>query len=79
MAFKLQTSRDLPRQITSDLPSFDYEDVANEKPIAKKVPVLFTKPTKKIQRSLSRRLQANRQAMKVFFEGGEAHQFFETC
>ena len=35
MAFKLATLRDLPRQITSDLPSFDYEDVAGEKPIAK--------------------------------------------
>ena len=27
--------RDLPRQITSDLLSFDYEDIADEKPIAK--------------------------------------------
>ena len=67
MAFKPPTLRDLPRQITGDLPSFDYEDVANEKPIAKKVSVLFTKPTKKIKRSLSRKLQANRQAMKICF------------
>ena len=35
MAFKLATLRDLPQQITSDLPSFDHEDVASEKPIAK--------------------------------------------
>ena len=35
MAFKLPTLRDLPRQITSDLLSFDYEDITDEKPIAK--------------------------------------------
>ena len=35
MAFKLPTLRDLPRQITSDLPSFDYKDIADKKPIAK--------------------------------------------
>ena len=34
MVFKLPTPRDLSRQITSDLSSFDNEDVANEKPIA---------------------------------------------
>ena len=35
MAFKLLTLRDLPPQITSDLPSFQYKDIENEKPIAK--------------------------------------------
>ena len=35
MAFKLPTLRDLPPQITSDLPSFQYKDIENERPIAK--------------------------------------------
>ena len=35
MAFKLPTLCDLPPQITSDLPSFQYKDIENEKPIAK--------------------------------------------
>ena len=34
----------------------------------KKISVLFTKPTIKIKRSLSRKLQANRQAMKIFLK-----------
>ena len=35
MAFKLPILRDLPPQITSDLPSFQYKDIENERPIAK--------------------------------------------
>ena len=35
MAFKLPTLRELSRQITSDLPAFDYEDIASEKSVAK--------------------------------------------
>ncbi len=30
MALKLPTLRDLPRQITSDLPSFDFGEIKNE-------------------------------------------------
>ena len=73
MAFKLSTFHELPRQVTSDLSSFDLEDVANEKTIANGGFGLFTKPTIKIKRSLSRRVQANRLAMRFVFEGGEAH------
>ena len=35
MAFKLPILRDLPPQITIDLPSFQYKDIENERPIAK--------------------------------------------
>ena len=68
MAFKLPTLRDLPRQITSDLLSFDYEDITDEKPIAKGgFGFVYKATTIKIKRSSSRRLQANRQAMKICF------------
>ena len=35
MAFKLPTLRDLPRQITSDLPSFDFGEIENKNSIPK--------------------------------------------
>ena len=45
MAFKLPTLRDIPRQITSDLPSFDFDDIKNEISIlGKEATVLCTKP-----------------------------------
>ena len=35
MAFKMPTLRDIPRQITSDLPSFDFDDINKESSVAK--------------------------------------------
>ena len=35
MAFKLPTLRDIPQQITSDLQSFNFDDIKNESSIAK--------------------------------------------